>query len=536
MRRPLFLVLPWFLGGVWLESRARLLASLYQSSLPVAVVPWAAVGAAAVLAGSWAALHRAGRQRTATCVICGLALLLGLQRDAVSRYLPPNHLAHLIENAVVTVEGHLYRPCDVRRSRSYASKHPNTYLYVAVQWLELDGMRYRVQGKIRITLLGSDLLREERKTFRYGDVIRTRLRLKRPRNLPDFDYREYLRRRGIYFIGSLKHDRYIVKLPERRGNPWLARLYAVRRKILRFFARYAAGHPEAAPTLQVLQAMTLGTGRQLPAELLDRFRNAGLYHLLVVSGIHVGIVAAALHAVLRYGGVPARYRLWVVMPVLLIFAGFCGFQLPVLRAVIMACVLYAGVVLHRMADGLYSLAFSAAVLVWLWPGALFEASFQMTMMATASILMSYGCWSRSAWGGTILRWPAILRIPVTGVLMSGSALLGIAPLMLSYFQQVSPYSIISTLAAMPIMLALLPAALLLEACALILPWNWLWPGLAAAVALGDALVALAGVFPPVLLTVRQLRPEVVWLYYAGLFGGLALIRRRQKLAGPKREE
>ena len=527
MRRPLLLILPGILGGVLLETRLQPLSRLLCRPDAHLIFPLALLGIYGGLLGLWGLFYRLRRPQPATCALCLLAVVTGMSRYAVARYLPPDHIVHLVDNNVVTLEGVLYRPVEISSGRSYNSTVPNQFLYVAVTRIELDGIGYRVRGKIRITLAGSELLRDEKKSLTYGDTIRTRLRLKLPRNLPDFDYREYLRRQGIYLLGTLKHDRYIMKLPGRQGNVWLARMYAVRRRIVDFFAGYAADHPATIPTLQVLQAMTLGTSRQLSPEIQDVFRHSGLYHLLVVSGIHIGIVAGVLHYVLRVCYVPLRYRILGILPFLLVYAGLSGFQFPVLRAVIMAAVLYASVTLNRVADAVYSLGFAAMILVLMSPDAMFDLSFQMTIAATAAILVFHRCCMRLPWWRLLQKSSLFIRIPVTSMLVSCGAMLGIAPLMIYHFQRLSPYSIISNLAAFLLVTPLLPLTLFTESLSLILPWNVVFPVFSLAVLLGNGLIWLAGRFPPFPLLFPQFRPLALWIYYIGVFGGMMLFLRKK---------
>jgi competence protein ComEC len=527
MKRPLWLVLPAICGGVWLESLTQSLTRLL--ALPDAPRSFlvAIIASYVGLLGVWGLCYRRRCLRAATCALCVLTVLIGMSRYALARYLPPHHIAHLIEDDVATIEGWLYRPVEVSSGAYGRRSIPNEFLYVAVTWFEHNGRRSRVQGKIRITLLGSDLLQAEKKSLVYGDTIRTRLRLQRPRNLPDFDYREYLRRQGIVLVGALKHDRYIAKLTDWQGNRWMAGLDAARQRIQAFFARYAAQRPAAVPALQILQAMTLGTSRELPPDIRDAFRQAGVYHLLVVSGMHVGIVTAVLHAVLSLGGVPLRYRIIGLIPALAVYAALSGFQYPVLRAALTAIVLYAAVTLNRVADAVYSLGFTAVALALLSPQALFEASFQMTMAATAAILVFYRCWSLTAWGRLAHAGPRVLRIAIASLLVSCGAMLGIAPLLIYYYRELSPYSLLSNLVASAFVAVLLPLTLLIEVLAVCAPWDVAFTLLPLAVGLADSLIWFARLFPPFSLRFPQFRPMTVWVYYLAVFGGMACFLRRQ---------
>ena len=298
--------------------------------------------------------------------------------------------------------------------------------------------------------------------------------------------------------------------------------------IRQFLTSYTALYdPTATPAIQVLQAMTLGTGRELSSEIQNMFRNSGLYHVLVVSGIHIGIVAGVLHYLLRTCYVPLHYRILGIIPVLVVYAGLSGFQFPTLRAVMMASLFYFSFTCNRVADGLYSLGAAVTLLILIFPDAMFEVSFQMTVAATASILMSYQCCLRTRWWETLQQIRMLIRIPLMSILVTCSAMLGIVPLMIYHFQRFSPYSVISNLAAFFFITPLLPFTLLLEFLSLIVPWKFLYPVFSLTILLGRWLIWIAGLFPPFPILFPRLRPLALWIYYSMIFGGMLLFLRRK---------
>lgn len=527
MKHPLIPILIALISGMWIESSVGIVARLLTTAAQNMRLPVGILAIYLLLFLLWTTLYHRRYLKLATIMLIALTMMIGMTRYAQHRHLPQYHIAHFITDEVVTVGGVLYRPVESDGDIWYNNAAPNKYLYVNVNWFEHEGIRYTGSGKIRITLVDTGLLRSERKSFDYGDVIKTRLRLRTPKIFEDFDYREYLRRQGIYLIGTLKHDRYIVKLPGWQGNNFLARIYDIRQRIQDFLIGYTSTYDtRTAMSIKVLQAMTLGTSRELSSETKDIFRNSGLYHVLVVSGIHVGIVAGALHYLLQLFGVPRRYRIIGVLPALLLYAGLSGFQFPVLRAVIMAAVLYFSITFNRVTDALYSLCFAAMVLIMIFPDAMFGVSFQMTVVATAAILGLYRCCIRAAWWNRLQQSARIIKIPLISIFITSSAMLGIAPLMLYYFQQLSPYSFISNIAAFVFITPLLPFTLAMELLSLVLPWNVLYPIFWLNVWLGQCLIWVAILFPPLPLTFPRPHLSLVWIYYVGLFGGMMLFLHR----------
>lgn len=522
MRRPLIPVLLGYLSGILLESQGNLVARLNGFSSRNSWVFSFTLGYAVLLC-LWGLLARFNAPRLATGCLVLLSVVIGITRYASHTSVPDHHIAQFVTDDVVTVEGMLYKPPESSGTVLYDSVEPNRYLYVSLTWLEQGAFRYRVCGNIRITLVGSPLLHSERKSFVYGDIIRTRLRLHIPQNAGDFDYQAYLRRRGIYLIGTIKHDRYIIKLPGQQGNGnvLLSLIYRVRGHILRFFDHTASSHHHT-DAIQIIKAMTLGTSAELSPDVREEFRNAGMYHFLVVSGIHVGILVAVLHYIVQLLQVPLRYRNFFIFPGLLVFAGITGFQYPVLRAVIMASVLYFAITCSRVADSFYSLLFSISVIGFLSPTAIFEVSFQLTVAATASILLFYKRLAGVAWWERFSRTHRLMRVPLITMLISCSAMIGIAPLILFYFQRVSPYSILSNLVALPIIMLLLPVSLFIEGLSLMVPANMLAPLLTGAVMLAKLLLGFARRFPPFVINIPRPSPLFLAGYYIVLYCGLTI--------------
>lgn len=528
MIRPLIPILLGFVSGLLLEAQWHVLANL-STSFPKSSIPLVGMLSGLLLL-LWAGCYRLHKARLATLILILLSVFVGLSRYAIDLVLPTNHIANFVTDERVTIEGVLYKPVEISAPSRFAQLPPNRYLYVRATWLEQGATRYQVCGNLRLTIRGSWLLAAENKTFTYGETIRTRLRLYVPKNYTDdFDYREYLRRQGIYLLGTIAHDRYIIKLPERQGHWLFSHMYALRDRMMRFFEAYAAAHPAAVDPLLVMKAMTLGTGRELSPALQASFRNSGMYHLLVVSGINVGLLATVIHFVLGLLYVPKSYRNMIVIPVIFCYAGLSGFQYPVLRAALMTTVFYLAITCNRVSEAFYSLLFSIGVLLLISPTGLFDVSFQLTVLATASILLSNACCSQFAWWPKLLQTSTYIRVPVMTCIMTLGATMGVSPLLAFYFQQLSPYTFVSNLASLPIVTLLLPGGFVVEALALFLPWQVVNPLCTVTLWLARAFIMLSDLFPPYAIRIDQPSPVFLASYYLVLFGGSFLwLHRRRK--------
>jgi len=490
---------------------------------------------------SWYVLYRFNSARLATFLLGIIAIMIGMTRYFSTNQVPVHHLSNFVKtDELVTIEGFLTQPPEfgiyVAQTAGFEKRQ---YLSVETTWLEQGGLRSRVCGKVRLTLSDSTLPHPAAKTFAYGDVIRTRLLLRIPRNADEtenFDYREFLRRRGIYFVGYLDHDRNIIKLPDQQGNFLFRWIYALQARILQFFDNYIALHAPSAfsPTadaLQVIKAMTLGNDDELTPLVKAHFRQSGLYHLLVVSGVNVGILVWVVHQFFRLVHIPPRQGNILLPFVLFLHAGLTGFQFPVLRATIMALAIYLALMCNRISDPLYSLAFSGGLILLFFPTALFDVSFQLTVAATAFILLllrflqQFPLWERLSGA------PYLLRMPLLTLLMTVGAMLGVSPLIAWYFQRIYLYSLVSNLLALPIISLFLPLSLVLSFFSFLLPWNLLSPLVFVDVILAKSLMFVAALFAGADVMILRPSPVILVVYYLVMACGLTLYRRKEKVVG-----
>ncbi len=213
--------------------------------------------------------------------------------------------------------------------------------------------------------------------FHYGDRIRFSAKLKLPRNFRNpgaFDYRGYLADRNIAALGSTKIEN-VERLPGFAGSRiafWRSRVH---RSVI------AKVH-ELWPTREaaLIDAMVIGEEAFIDRDTRADFQRSGTYHVLVVSGMNVSILAFVVFWTLR------RLRLGDV-PATLLTVGFCAAYAfttevgaPVWRATLM-CAIYLGTrLLYRDRAMVNALGAAALGLLVFDPGQLFTASFQMTFV------------------------------------------------------------------------------------------------------------------------------------------------------------
>jgi competence protein ComEC len=215
------------------------------------------------------------------------------------------------------------------------------------------------------------------KTFHYGDRIRFLAKLKPPRNFRNpgaFDYEGYLADRGIAALGSAKIEN-VELLAGFTGS-------RIERMRNRMHASVIAKVHQLWPPREaaLIDAMIIGEEAFIDRDTRVDFQRSGTYHVLVVSGMNVSILAFVVFWTLR------RLRVGDVPATLLTVASCAGYAFitevgaPVWRATLM-CAVYLGTrLLYRdraMTNALGAAAFGLLVFD---PRQLFTASFQMTFL------------------------------------------------------------------------------------------------------------------------------------------------------------
>jgi competence protein ComEC len=457
-----------------------------------------------------------GRQRAAcawTALALGAALVGALRMQAVVAPIQPEtHVARLSLPVRTAARGWIVEAPDHREGR--------TVLLVDVEAVGRGRERRPASGRIRLGV------REASSRWRYGDHVEFEATLRRPRNFENpgrFDYVGHLARRDIFVTGFVWDPDMIRRLPGRLGGLRL-HLEWWRARLGREIA--ATVPPPEGP---VLRALVIGDEAGIADDLRTAFTRAGVVHVLSVSGLHIGIVAAMAFTVAR--GLLARSvalllatdvdrlaGLASLVPVAL-YAALAGSGVATLRSALMVTAAVLAALLGRRTDVLRTLGLAALVLALVQPGAPLEIAFQLSFASVLAIVCGTG-WLGRRRG----RWTRA----ATFALVSPCALLGTAPLTAFHFHQVSLIGVVANPLVVPIFGSLVVV-----------------PGLTAALVepiapqLARVLLRLAGMLlHPGLVLVRALaRPAwaavdvpipnlfELGLIYAAL-GGLLVLRRR----------
>jgi competence protein ComEC len=160
-----------------------------------------------------------------------------------------------------------------------------------------------------------------------------------------------------------------------------ARLLALPGAMLRLPAPLRLSEDDAI----MLAAMVTGDRTYLTHSLRVGFERTGSFHMLVVSGLHLAIMAGCLFWVARRLRLPRVPATFATILASFAYALFTGFATPVERSLWMVTLYLLGRLLYRERNALNTIGFASLCLLAFSPRSLFDASFQMTLLAVVAI-------------------------------------------------------------------------------------------------------------------------------------------------------
>jgi len=341
----------------------------------------------------------------------GTAGILHLQ--LTERRSSPPRLRALYERGIIAageparVIGRLAAPPEHAPQRAY--------LTLDVEHVAAFGHVLCTSGRLRVMVAVADPEARdalERLGLRYGRRIHALVRIVRPeryRNPGSPPYDEYLELRG-YDLAAVSKSPVLIErldakvllpeairhpvpcahasrtgLAERLIAPALTLLSDVKEMLEHDLDRT---FQDAGPqTVGLVKALLLGNRHFLDARVAEAFRAGGTFHLLVISGAHIGFLAALLFGIVSlYTRRPSLRALGTLLP-LWSYALMVGGQPPVQRATVMVTAFLLASLLFRQTPTANSLGLAALLLLALNPRQLFSPSFQLSFAAAGSLAL-----------------------------------------------------------------------------------------------------------------------------------------------------
>lgn len=363
-----------------------------------------------------------------TALLLLIIFLIGIfNYNLNSNPIGANHIANFMEDKKSTII------CTVLDKEYYPNQDKISFK-VKVSQIERGDFSIRTQGLILVNTYLDD------SPYEYGDVLKIKGKLEKPigqKNFGEFDYELYLAREKIFTYINIWQEKDIQKIGENDSNFLVSFSLSARDKI-----KEITKQTLPPPYNYLLVGMLLGEKSFIPSHLKEIFAEAGIMHILAVSGLHVGIIAMALLALLSMLKLPKKFKLFILILILITYASITGFRPSVLRATIMFILLIGGKLINRSRNLNISLFFAAFLILLLNPLILYDAGFLLSFIVTFFIInlspILQGLLSK------IVVW---IKNPLA---VSTAAWVGIFPLSAYFFSKVSIISIISNIFIIPL--------------------------------------------------------------------------------------
>jgi competence protein ComEC len=249
-----------------------------------------------------------------------------------------------------------------------------------------------VGGGVRLTVRWP--AGQHAQAFECGDRVRAVVRLLPPETYHDpgvWSRAEFLLDEGITSTATVTIDRVdrLGRSPDAsmscRVNGWqhasTERLLALPAAMRNFPAPLRLSEDDAV----MLSAMVTGDRTYLTHALRVGFERTGSFHMLVVSGLHLAIVAACLFWIFKRLRLPRVPATLLTIAASFAYALFTGFATPVQRSLWMVTLYLLGRLLYRERSPLNTIGFAALCLLVVGPRSLFDSSLQMTLLAVIAI-------------------------------------------------------------------------------------------------------------------------------------------------------
>ncbi len=168
------------------------------------------------------------------------------------------------------------------------------------------------------------------------------------------------------------------------------------------------GVAEKRPELaNITSAMLLGRKAELSDKQDELFMQSGTMHLFAISGLHIGVIALAIHALLLITRLPRFWRFGISFIALGLYVAITGNTPSAVRAFAMVTLLQTSYLFRLPGNPLSALTASALIVLCIAPEQLFTASFQMSYgIVTAILLLGLPLGERMN-----LRWSLFELIP-----------------------------------------------------------------------------------------------------------------------------
>ena len=299
-----------------------------------------------------------------------------------------------------------------------------------------------------------------------------------------FNYKKHLANQSIFLKGWIEFPGNILKIQTVKSEAiffTISSLLYFPERIRQHIANFI-DNTLSQPSRGLYKAILIGDRNSISPSVLESFTNAGCIHILAISGMHMGLLAIIIITVitwllkrstwfLLYTNVQ-KIAISVALVPLTTYALIAGFNIPVLRALLMTIIFIFAIIFNRPGNLLNHILLAAFFILAWKPAAIFSASFQLSFSAVISIALVYPLLlaiffqnhrdslsgiskfdsvtesslseNKAVFSAKVLKWL------LAAIILTTAAMLGTLPLLLFHFNRISLVAPLSNLLVEPL--------------------------------------------------------------------------------------
>lgn len=232
----------------------------------------------------------------------------------------------------------------------------------------------------------------------------------------------------------------------------------------------------------IAAALITGDRAAISNTVRQNFTDAGLAHVLAISGLHFGLVAALVFALIRrtFSAFPLiaerflikKWAAVTVIPVMIFYLLISGAGLPAQRAFVMLLLAMIGIMIDRPVLSMRLVAIAATVILLYAPESLLSVSFQLSFAAVIALVAAY----ESGWT-PLKNWVVrggfyrkIIAYAIGIIATTLIATIATTPLTIFVFNRFTAQAVLGNLLAIPLTALFIMPSLML--CLVTAFWEW----------------------------------------------------------------
>ncbi|QJA07991.1 ComEC/Rec2 family competence protein [Romboutsia sp. CE17] len=214
----------------------------------------------------------------------------------------------------------------------------------------------------------------KKKSLQIGQIVKIKGRYKSLDNMKfkDFDYGRYIRSTGYEAII------YVDKCEVINSNYLYISIGKVK-KYIKDTLRYLYKDKS-----DFINSIILGSSEYLSTEEKDMFMRTGTSHIIAISGLHTGLICSMIAFIIR--GINNIYKLILLFIIIFLYSIMVGSSPSIVRSLLFTMIMYTAIFLDRKRDGISTLSLIGIFFIINNPYIIYNASFQLSFLATLSII------------------------------------------------------------------------------------------------------------------------------------------------------